>query len=139
MSGQIVMAGVNKENNILFLLVVGLAGWIVPGGGQFILNKKKQAVILFTTILITFCLGLYVGSIGVVDPVGASYWYLAQIITSPFVAILGHHTAGGGYAVYGKPEEIGQLYTSMAGLLNLLCIINAVYLARLRQIGLKEG
>jgi len=138
-SGQIVMADVNKEKNILFLLVVGLAGWIVPGGGHFILNKKKQAVILFAAVLITFCLGLYVGSIGVVDPVGASYWYLAQIITSPFVAILGHHTAGGSYPVYGKPEEIGQLYTSMAGLLNLLCIINAVYLARLRQIGLKEG
>ncbi|GAJ06665.1 unnamed protein product [marine sediment metagenome] len=49
------------------------------------------------------------------------------------VAFLGRLTAGAAYPVYGWPYEIGQIYTTTAGLLNLLCIVNAVYLAYLRR------
>ena len=123
----------SKENQVLFLLVVGLLAWLVPGAGHFVLKEKKRAIIIFATIVLTFCMGIYVGSIGVIDPVGAWWWYVAQIMNSPMVAVLGHLTAGGAYPVYGRPNEIGQIYTSIAGLLNLLCIVNAVYLAHLRS------
>ena len=88
----------------------------------------------------TFCVGLYVGSIGVIDTVGATAWYVyaAQIMTSPVVAILGYITAGGGFPVYSRPNEIGQIYTSTAGLLNLLCIVNAVYLCHTRNLQITE-
>ncbi len=128
------MAQVSKENKTLFLLIVGLASWIVPGGGYYLLNEKKRAIIIFAAISLTFLLGLYIGSLGVVDPIASKPWYVAQIMNSPLVALLGHHTAGGGYPVYARPNEIGQLYTGIAGLLNLLCIVNAVYLAHLRKI-----
>ena len=114
-------------------MVVGLLAWLVPGAGHFVLKEKKRAIIIFATIVLTFCMGIYVGSIGVIDPVGAWWWYVAQIMNSPMVAVLGHLTAGGAYPVYGRPNEIGQIYTSIAGLLNLLCIVNAVYLAHLRS------
>jgi len=122
-----------REGHTLFLLIVGLLAWLVPGGGHFLLQEKKRAIIIFITIVLTFCAGIYVGSIGVIDPVGATPWYVyaAQVMSSPIVVILGRHTAGGGYPVYGWPNEIGQIYTSTAGLLNLLCIVNAVYLAHL--------
>jgi hypothetical protein len=128
------MARFSKDSRILFLLVVALVGWLVPGGGHFLLKEKKRSVIIFTAIVLTFCIGIYVGSIGVIDPVGAWPWYLAQILNSPLVAVLGHYSAGGGFPAYGRPGEIGQIYTSIAGLLNLLCVINAVYLAYLRMI-----
>ena len=123
----------SKENHVLFLLVVGLLAWLVPGAGHFVIKEKKRALIIFATIVLTFCVGIYAGSIGVIDPVGAWWWYIAQIMNSPMVAVLGHLTAGGAYPVYGRPNEIGQIYTSIAGLLNLLCIVNAVYLAHLRS------
>ena len=129
----------SKENHILFLSIVGLLSWLIPGAGYFLLKEKKRAIIIFVTIVLTFCTGLYVGSIGVIDPVGAKPWYAAQIMNSPMVALLGHLTAGGGYPVYGKPNEIGQIYTSIAGLLNLLCIVNAVYLAHLRRAETNGG
>jgi hypothetical protein len=66
---------------------------------------------------------------GVVDPVGSKLWYIPQVITSPAVFLIGSHTAAGGYPVYGKPAEIGQIYTSIAGMLNLLCIVKEVYTA----------
>ena len=127
------MLRLSKENHILSLLIVALSAWLVPGAGHFIIEEKKRAVIIFVTIVIIFFTGLYVGSIGVIDPVGAWPWYLAQIMNSPAVAVIGHLTAAGTYPVYGRPNEIGQIYTSIAGLLNFLCVVNAVYLAHLRK------
>lgn len=130
------MPQLSKENHTLFLLFVGLLGWFIPGAGHFILKEKKKAIIIFVTIVLTFCTGLYIGSIGVIDTVGATPWYVyaAQIMNSPMVAFLGHITAPGGYPVYGWPNEIGQIYTSTSGMLNMLCIINVIYLAHLRRI-----
>ena len=123
----------SKENHTLFLLTVGLLAWLIPGAGHFLLKEKKRAIIISATIVLTFCAGLYVGSIGVINPVGAKSWYVAQIINSPIVAVLGYVATTGDYPVFGRPNEIGQIYTTIAGLLNLLCIVNAVYLAHLRK------
>jgi hypothetical protein len=54
-------------------------------------------------------------------------------MNSPMVAALGLLAKNGDYPVFGRPNEIGQIYTSIAGLLNLLCIVNAVYLAHLQK------
>jgi hypothetical protein len=118
-----------KNKNVFSLTFVGLASWIVPGAGYFLLKEKSRAIIVFTVVVLTFITGLYIGSIGVVDPVGAKMWYVAQIMSSPAVAAIGYISAGGEYPVYGRPSEVGQIYTAVAGLLNLLCIINSVYLA----------
>ena len=123
----------SKQNHTLFLLTVGLLAWLIPGAGHFLLKEKKRAIIISATIVLTFCAGLYVGSIGVINPVGAKSWYVAQIINSPIVAVLGYLATTGDYPVFGRPNEIGQIYTTIAGLLNLLCIVNAVYLAHLRK------
>jgi len=129
------MAERSKESNLFFLLVVGLLAWVVPGAGHYVLGERRRSIIIFVTIVLTFCTGIYIGSIGVIDLAGAKPWYLAQIMNSPMVAALERLTADGTYPVYGRPNEIGQIYTSIAGLLNLLCIVNAVYLAHLRGIG----
>jgi hypothetical protein len=118
-----------RDNRAVLMFAAGVAGWVVPGGGYVVLKEYSRAAIIFVCITLTFAAGLYIGSIGVVDPVGAKLWYAAQILCSPFVAALGRITAAGQYTVYGKPAEIGQIYTSIAGLLNLLCIVNAVYMA----------
>ncbi|MCJ7730583.1 MAG: hypothetical protein MUO27_12020 [Sedimentisphaerales bacterium] len=123
----------SQENPLPFLFLVGLAGWFVPGGGYLLQKETVRALIIFVTIALTFFLGLYIGSIGVIDPIGARPWYFAQIMNSPLVAIIGHFTARGGYPAYARPNEMGQIYTSTAGLLNLLCIVNSVYLAYLRK------
>ena len=123
------MARYSKENHAFVLLIVGLLSWLIPGAGYLWLKEKKRAIIIFVTVTATFCIGLYIGSIGVIDPVGSWPWYTAQMMNSPMVAILGHVSAGGGFPVYGRPREIGQVYTGIAGLLNLLCLVNAVYLA----------
>ena len=123
-----------KPSQWLFLLFVGLAGWVIPGAGHLVIKENKRAAIIFVTIIATFIIGIYVGSIGVVNPQIAKGWYFAQIMNSPIVATLADATSRGGYRTYAWPNEIGQIYTSTAGLLNLLCIVNAVYMALLLTI-----
>lgn len=138
-----------KNSDILFLAVVGLAAWAVPGGGYLVLGQIRRALVVSITIILTFAAGLYIGSVGVIDSVGAKPWYIAQVMNTPAVILLGNHVAQantsaaqessqpsfsgplGGYPVFGRASEMGQIYTSIAGLLNLLCIVNAVYLAHL--------
>jgi uncharacterized membrane protein YiaA len=127
-----------KPNQWLFLLFVGLAGWVIPGAGHLVIKEKKRAAIIFVTIIATFIMGLYVGSIGVVNPQIAKGWYFTQMMNSPIVAVLVDSTSRSGYHTYAWPNEIGQIYTSTSGLLNLLCIVNAVYMALLLTIK-KEG
>lgn len=129
----------SKEKYSLFLVIVALSSWLIPGAGYLLLKEGKRAVIVFATIVLTFCAGLYIGSIGIVDPVEAWWWFVAQVMSSPMVFVLGYHTAAGGYPVYGRPNEIGQVYTSIAGLLNLLCIVNAVYLAHMHTVESSGG
>jgi hypothetical protein len=128
------MAGSANENHGLRLVLIIVLGWVIPGGGYFLLGENKRAVIVFVAITLTFCIGIYVGSIGVIDPVQAKPWFAAQILNSPLVGLLGKMTASGRYLSYGKPSEIGQLYTSISGLLNLLCIINCVYVEHKRAV-----
>ena len=123
------MAKESKVDHGLLLVVVGLLGLAVPGAGHFVIKERKRGIIIFVTIAVTFLVGIYVGSIGVIDSVRAWPWYIAQVMTSPTVAGLAHVTRGGAYICYGRANDIGQIYTSVAGLLNLLCVINAVYMA----------
>jgi hypothetical protein len=130
------MAKQSKIDHGIFLVIVGLAAWAIPGAGHFIIKEKKRAVIIFVTITLTFLVGIYIGSIAVIDPVGGKIWYYGQTLTTPAVTLLGHVTQNAvteaGEKVYisrGHPNAIGQIYTCIAGLLNLLCIISAVYMA----------
>jgi hypothetical protein len=121
------------EPNMMYTAVVGLAGWFVPGAGHVMLGERTRGIIIFLTVVALFVGGLYIGSIGVIDSVNAGPWYIGQMLTSPLVALIArmNPTAGGlpAYPSYGRPFEIGQIYTTIAGLLNLLCIINATYMA----------
>ena len=135
------MALRSREKQTLFMLIVGLLAWLVPGAGHFVLKEKERSIIIFVTIMLTFCVGIYIGSIGVINLYGATPWYVvgAQVMNSPMVLVLGRMTADEAYPVHGWPNEIGQIYTSTAGLLNLLCIVNAVYLAYLRGMEPARG
>lgn len=140
-----------KDNHALFLIVVGALAWLVPGAGHFAINERRRAGVIGVTVVLTFLMGLHVGSIGVIDPIGAKPWYAAQMMNSPAVYLVGKHVTAVRqqarlqaetrqrstvipYSVYGRPNEIGQIYTSIAGLLNLLCVVNAIYMAHLQSI-----
>lgn len=119
----------NRADYFLWLAVVGLVGWVIPGAGHFLIKQPRRAVIIFTTIALTFCTGLYIGSIGVIDSIGGWAWYIAQMMATPLAWILDYQARRGDYHSYGRPCDLGQIYTAVAGLLNLLSVLSAVYMA----------
>jgi len=113
----------------LWLATIALAAWVIPGAGHFLIRERKRGIIIFSVITALFVIGLYVGSIGVVDWVTGRIWFYAQVLYSPAVGLIGNLTKSGSYPTYGRPCDIGQIYTGIAGMLNLLCILSAVYMA----------
>ncbi|NLH16635.1 MAG: hypothetical protein GX455_08655 [Phycisphaerae bacterium] len=144
------MADRPRIEHTLFLLAVGILAWIIPGGGHFLIRERRRAIIIFVTITLTFAVGLYVGSIAVVNSVDAKPWFFAQICASPVVGFIDNISRSGytdttgqhvKYTAFGRPGDVGQIYTSIAGLLNLLSILSAVYMAytgRGEMIGTEE-
>ncbi|MCK4998436.1 MAG: hypothetical protein KAS23_02835 [Anaerohalosphaera sp.] len=122
------MSNKSNSDHAMFLLVVGLLAWVIPGAGHFLIKERKRAAVIFVTIVGTFLVGLHVGSVAVINSKGAGLWYIAQMMVSPGVAVIANITRQGEYLAYGKCSDIGQIYTSIAGLLNMLCIVSAVYM-----------
>jgi hypothetical protein len=120
-------------HNTAYLFLAGIAGWWIPGAGHWIVGQPKRAAIIFFSIMFAFLLGIWLGSIAVID--ATTPWYWAQMLNSPAVAYLAH-LSGSVYHLesYGKPREIGEIYTGIAGLLNLLCVVNAMYMTHCANI-----
>ncbi|MCD4830482.1 MAG: hypothetical protein K8R02_01590 [Anaerohalosphaeraceae bacterium] len=121
-------SGVFRLGSLPLLFLVGFAGWWVPGLGHLIIGKKASAAIIFGSILSAIFVGLWISSIAVIDT--HEPWYWAQLFNSPLIALLSYLNGEVCHcSVFGRPREIGQIYTGVAGMLNLLCVVNAVYLA----------
>jgi len=121
--------------------IVALATWVVPGSGYWLIGQRGRALTVGITIVILFILGLVIGGVRVVEvpagvlsnPVNAvsqKPWFVGQILAGPITLIassIGHDNAY--FASHSRVNEIGTLYTAVAGMLNLLAIIDAAYRA----------
>lgn len=123
--------------------------WIMPGLGHLYLGHRVRGWIFLATITLTYWTGIAVGGVhGTIDPKEHPWWFVAQLCN-------GGHTSAAYLlrstlepaefvtvtpaAHYGprpvKPLvhyghwlsiEIGTVYTAVAGLLNILVILDAI-------------
>jgi hypothetical protein len=115
--------------------LVVVASWLVPGAGYWLLGQRARGTAIGISVLCLFVLGMLIGGITVVDAplslaqISAKPWFVAQILTGP-VSIAAAWLAGSVDVVsHSRSFEIGTLYTAVAGMLNLLGIIDAGYRA----------
>lgn len=128
-------------------LPAAVAAWLIPGLGHFLAGHTRQGVILFVCIGGLWASGLLVGGINVVQSRSSEGlvrpWYLGQAIIAPSIAVEYQHDRYRALQPgrepdpddqvipyqpsYGRAYEIGTLYTALAGLLNLLAIVDIVY------------
>jgi hypothetical protein len=117
--------------------VVALASWLVPGAGYVLIGQRGRGVTIGVTILALFVLGLLIGGMKVVEP-SSDYmsaplkaimdkpWFIGQFLAGPISLIVANIAGGSGYLVtHSRINEIGTLYTAVAGMLNLLAVIDA--------------
>ena len=131
--------------------LVALAAWLLPGAGYWLIGQRARGLTVGVTIILVFALGLLIGGVRVIEvpkfdkrgryvdapllqEVRSKPWSIAQVLTGP-VAILGGAWGvsaaanAQGTETHGRINEIGVLYTAVAGMLNLLAIIDASHRA----------
>jgi len=128
-------AGGRKLNPAL----TGLAAWVVPGLGHWLIGQRVRAIIFFVAIGVTFWGGVAVGGVkSSVDPRTNAWWFMAQICTGSHAVAA--YTLGrqvdrmdpvgqwdtSVYRAYWPALDVAQVYTGVAGLLNIVVILDAL-------------
>lgn len=121
-----------------------IAGWVLPGLGHYLIGEKKRGLILLCGLYGLFGAGLLVGGIDVIDRRQDTLWYAGQVLIGPPAIALDKwresmrksvsppgpmpSSAGFGTPPYsisiGRPNELGTLYCTLAGVLNLLVLVD---------------
>jgi len=120
--------------------VAGLLAWLVPGLGHLYIGDRGRGLIFMITISATFWAGIAVGGAGsTIDPQHRKLWFSAQLLTGAqtLVAVAIHQKAIAPYPKSDKAPiighwltiDVGTHYTGVAGLLNLLVILDAIFCA----------
>lgn len=134
--------------------VVALAGWLLPGLGYWLIGQRVRGVTIGLTIIVMYVSGLLIAGVRVIDvptynekgqklhnasltnEIRAKPWSIAQVMAGPMAVASGAASiwAGEPDETTGQPRgvrthvripEIATLYTAVAGMLNLLAIIDA--------------
>lgn len=117
--------------------VAGLLAWLIPGLGHIYLGHRTRGLILLVTVTVTFWCGVAIGGVrSTVDPRERRLWFVAQICTggNTIAAVMLRQRIErtmspeelAGPAGHWLPADVGVHYTGVAGLLNLLVILDAV-------------
>lgn len=116
-----------------------LLAWLLPGVGHWLLGERPRGAVLSASIGSLWLAGLLIGGIGVIDSHTHRAWFLGQMLVAPSIAVnwtAQKMSAGqlredaADYPAlrpsHGRVKEQGILYTALAGLLNLLAMIDVV-------------
>ena len=114
-------------------VAAGLLAWVWPGLGHLFLGRRGKGLVLMGSILALFVLGVGMDSalklhLGLEDPL-AFLFSLAQMgAGAPYVIarLLGYEAG----VVTSPSYEYGNTFTAVAGLLNILVILDALDTAR---------
>jgi len=124
-------------------MAAALAGWLVPGLGHMLIGQRHRGGILMVTLILLWAAGLTVGGINVIDHRSHAYWFAGQMLIGPSVAVDWYHqrikqggspqpeSVSGRVPAYipsfGRIAEQGRLFIALAGLLNLVAVIDVLY------------
>ena len=120
--------------------LVAIAGWLIPGAGYWLLGQRIRGLVIFLSVLAIFAMGLLIGGIRVVDaPTELTFtalvqdkpWFIPQALCGPLAigTAIGADQVDALRVSHSRSWEIGTLYTAVAGMLNLLAIIDSTHRA----------
>lgn len=140
--------GQNDTSVYVRSFTAALLAWLVPGLGHWYLACRARAVILFVTITLTFWGGIALGGVkSTVDVEQSQLWFIPQSFAgshaltalawsssipsmrpgdkNPPMEVVRRYS-------FWPDVDLGQVYTGVAGLLNLLCVLDV--LARAQRV-----
>ena len=116
--------------------VACLLAWLVPGAGQLYLGQRSKGLILAGCLLALFVLGLTMdarlqSAAGLEDPLALLRSGAQMALGLPYFVARGLGLDAG--RVTSVVHEYGNTFTEVAGLLNVLVILDAYDTARGRR------
>lgn len=117
--------------------LAGLLAWAIPGLGHFLIGDHARGLVFLVTISATFWTGVAIGGVvDTVDPRKHKLWFVAQICTggNTLAAVAFHDRVVRAKTASGEvlstshwgSVDVGVHYSGVAGLLNLLVILDAI-------------
>jgi hypothetical protein len=115
-----------KSNGKGFVYLPLIAGWLVPGGGHFLLGKWIRGTLLAVSIIAMFILGLamqgklYTSASEILDMLG-----VAGDLGSGLLYFISRTMGLGGQPVQTTVADYGTKFIVVAGLLNVIAAVDA--------------
>lgn len=121
--------------------VVALAGWLIPGAGYWLIGQRTRGLTIGITIFLLFVAGIFIGGIKVVDapdfntnPVSLfgmaqKPWFIGQSLVGIPGIVSAMIASSVDVTSHARLAEISTLYTAVAGMLNLLAVIDSTFRA----------
>ena len=129
---------VAEKNNPLLAIVAAVAAWIVPGLGHLLLRRWTKAVVYFLCVGTLAVVGLLMrgevfqaGGADIFDRLG----FFAEISSGVFY-FLAHSINPAGADISRAAGDYGTRLIATAGVLNLLCVLEAFHIGFDRE---REG
>jgi len=133
--------GKTGAESVVRVTMAGFLTWLLPGLGHLYLGHRQRGLVLLIVIALTFWGGVAIGGIrGTVHPGQRPAWFVAQLCAGghTLLAYGIHRALPGGvstlnpvtrdwpHAGHWGAVEIGVVYAAVAGLLNVLIILDAL-------------
>jgi hypothetical protein len=126
-----------------------ILAWLWPGLGHISLGERKRGFLIMFGVLFLFLGGILIGGLDVVDRTDDRLWFLAQVLCGPVAVVadianqtlvkpmpadwVERYEAGDPDVIrrlrrksLGHVNEMGTLYCALAGLMNLVVILDAL-------------
>ena len=138
--------------------LIAAAAWALPGLGYWLIRQRTRAITVGVTVIFLFVAGLLIGGVRALEaPLGVTKepsfspsdwrreiadkpWFVAQVLVGPLSIGTSYASAWAakpdrmtgvepGVLSHARANEIGVLYMAVAGMLNLLAIIDSAHRA----------
>lgn len=158
----------SDRTKVEFQPLAGVLAAVLPGLGHAFLGDPKRGLLVFAGVMGMFMGGLLIGGIDAVDRVEDKWWFVLQAGVGPtaFAVDAVHQNyfkvrevvngrervrsglpdpAGNGgeparnRKSLGRVNEAGALYAAMAGMLNAIAVIDALWHVRRPRGARREG
>ncbi len=125
----------DREQSAIYTYLVCLAAWAIPGAGHLLLGRVQKGVTFLITLTLMFVFGLWLQ--GRLFPIELSQPLVALAaladlgIGIPF--FIARATGAGAGRVVALTYEYGNAFLIVAGLMNMLVVLDAFDIAQGRK------